>query len=194
MPACSPVSRHSSLLGAVVPLELGRPGWISSLPSQIRYSHRIIQATGWSVEAHFSSVVQLDCRGRSHETLHVDPFSSSFGQQLSQAIVAAGAAQPGFEVERRSCSPTDRTLNRPSSRGGWLAPRDVSTGEDRRRRRCPRRLPPTVVVGAPMYNFSIPSQLRPGAVLPAGRTFRYTERPVGPPVTNAIAAWRALRA
>ncbi|PZV38784.1 FMN-dependent NADH-azoreductase [Mesorhizobium kowhaii] len=123
--------------------------------------------------------------------LHVD--SSILGQasvsrQLSQAIVAAEvAAQPSFEVERLdlAAQPIGHLTGHHLAAGQGSAPEtsalaeDIAAGADALEAFLAADV---VVVGAPMYNFSIPSQLKAwiDRLAVAGKTFRYTEKgPVG---------------
>jgi FMN-dependent NADH-azoreductase len=118
--------------------------------------------------------------------LHVDSSilgSSSVSRQLSTAIVAAQQAlHPQIEVVRRDLGaepvghltgahigaaqgavPENATLQRDVAEG--LAALEEFLAAD------------IVVVGAPMYNFAIPSQLKAwiDRLAVAGRTFRYSE-------------------
>ncbi|HVH75292.1 MAG TPA: FMN-dependent NADH-azoreductase [Stellaceae bacterium] len=123
--------------------------------------------------------------------LHIDSSISGEGsasRQLSAAVVAAlTRAMPDLEVIRRDLDaepiphldsrrlPTVRPANAPEGAAGVRDPEgavalDEFLGAD------------IVVIGAPMYNFTVPSQLKAwiDRILIAGRTFRYSETgPVG---------------
>jgi FMN-dependent NADH-azoreductase len=121
--------------------------------------------------------------------LHID--SSPLGQnsasrELTRRIVAQWlAAHPGTEVEY-----LDLAVDAPShldqhSLGFKLGPDAIGlTDAQRRENAVSERLvrqflaADVVVVGAPMYNFSVPSQLKAwiDRIAQAGRTFRYTEK------------------
>jgi FMN-dependent NADH-azoreductase len=123
--------------------------------------------------------------------LHIDSSISgeaSASRQLSAAVVAAfTAAVPGIDIIRRDLDadpiphldsqrlPTVRPANAPEGATG--APDDGGAGA------LEEFLAANVVViGAPMYNFTIPSQLKAwiDRILIAGETFRYSEAgPVG---------------
>jgi FMN-dependent NADH-azoreductase len=123
--------------------------------------------------------------------LHIDSSISGEGsasRRLSAAIVAAFArAVPDLEIVRRDLDadpiphldsrrlPTVRPANAPQGATG--VPDDKGAG-------ALDEFPATdiVVIGAPMYNFTIPSQLKAwiDRILIAGKTFRYSEAgPVG---------------
>jgi FMN-dependent NADH-azoreductase len=121
--------------------------------------------------------------------LHID--SSVLGlpsvsRQLTREIVAEWVrAHPGTVVEH-----LDLALDAPShldrdSLGFRLGPDATGTSErQQRENRVSERLvqqflaADVVVVGAPMYNFSVPSQLKAwiDRIAQVGRTFRYTEQ------------------
>jgi FMN-dependent NADH-azoreductase len=109
--------------------------------------------------------------------LHID--SSALGQnsvtrELTGAIVAQWtAALDGLQVEYRDL---DRDPL-PHLTGGSLAKADAAEAEDAERTLQQFLDADVVVLGAPMYNFSIPSTLKAwiDRVAVAGRTFRYTE-------------------
>jgi FMN-dependent NADH-azoreductase len=109
--------------------------------------------------------------------LHID--SSAQGQnsvtrELTGAIVAQWtAALDGLQVEYRDL---DRDPL-PHLTGGSLAKADAAEAEDAERTLQQFLDADVVVLGAPMYNFSIPSTLKAwiDRVAVAGRTFRYTE-------------------
>lgn len=118
--------------------------------------------------------------------LHVDSSilgPASVSRQLSAAIVAAEqAAIPGLEVVRLDLATqalghlTGRHL---AAAQGAAAETpaladDLAAGNDALESFLAADI---IVVGAPMYNFSIPSQLKAwiDRLAVAGRTFRYTE-------------------
>lgn len=108
--------------------------------------------------------------------LHVDAGitgDNSVSRQLSAAVVqAARAADPGLEVVRRDLA-AEPVPHLDGGRLGGLAENEILQEfleAD------------VVVIGAPMYNFGVPSQLKAWVdhVLVAGKTFRYSaEGPVG---------------
>jgi len=123
--------------------------------------------------------------------LHLDSSilgDSSLSRSLTARIVAAQQAlHPGIEVVRRDLSAAPiahLTAAHLAARQGALPERaeireDVAAGEDVLNEFLAADI---VVVGAPMYNFSVPSQLKAwiDRIAVAGRTFRYTEAgPVG---------------
>ena len=110
--------------------------------------------------------------------LHID--SSILGQhsasrELSAAVVAARkAADPALEVTYRDLAATPL----PHLSGGSLARADAAeaaAAEDVMREFLEADV---VVVGAPMYNFAIPSTLKAwiDRLAVAGQTFRYNEQ------------------
>ena len=110
--------------------------------------------------------------------LHID--SSILGQhsasrELSAAVVAARkAADPALEVTYRDLAATPL----PHLSGGSLARADAAeaaAAEDVMREFLEADV---VVVGAPMYNFAIPSTLKAwiDRLAVAGKTFRYNEQ------------------
>ena len=109
--------------------------------------------------------------------LHID--SSALGQnsvtrELTASIVAQWtAALDGLQVEYRDL---DRDPL-PHLTGSSLAKADPAEAEDAERTLQQFLDADVVVVGAPMYNFSVPSTLKAwiDRVAVAGRTFRYTE-------------------
>lgn len=127
------------------------------------------------------------------QLLHID--SSPLGAQsvsrlLTQRIVAEWkASHPGTEVEH-----LDLAVHAPShlntdSLGFRAGPHAEGLSEVQRRENAvSERLvsqflaADVIVVGAPMYNFSVPSQLKAwiDRVAQAGRTFKYSDKgPVG---------------
>lgn len=121
--------------------------------------------------------------------LHIDssPLAgNSVSRQLTERIVAQWrAAHPGTTVEH-----LDLAIDAPShlnsdSLGFRLAPDAPNLTEvQKRENQISEKLvsqflaADVVVVGAPMYNFSVPSQLKAwiDRVAQAGRTFTYTEQ------------------
>lgn len=123
--------------------------------------------------------------------LHIDSSISGEGsasRQLSAAIVARFTrAMPGLEVIRRDLDadpiphldskllPAVRPAAAPSGANG--------VGDDKGAEALDEFLAADIVViGAPMYNFTVPSQLKAwiDRILIAGKTFRYSETgPVG---------------
>ena len=109
--------------------------------------------------------------------LHID--SSVLGQnsvtrELSAAIVAQwSAALEDLQVEYRDLDHAPL----PHLTGGSLAKADPAEAADAEQVLQQFLEADVVVIGAPMYNFSIPSTLKAwiDRVAVAGRTFRYTE-------------------
>ena len=108
--------------------------------------------------------------------LHID--SSALGansatRELSAAIVARWQAQvPGLSTEYRDLD-SDPV---PHLTGQALAGKDAAAGAESERVLQQFLDADVVVLGAPMYNFSIPSTLKAwiDRIAVAGRTFRYT--------------------
>jgi FMN-dependent NADH-azoreductase len=118
--------------------------------------------------------------------LHIDSSilgAGSVSRTLSAAIVAAQTAQnPGLEIVRRdlAAQPLDHLTGAHLAAGQGATPEssvlaaDIASGQAAIDEFLAADI---VVIGAPMYNFSIPSQLKAwiDRVAVAGRTFRYTE-------------------
>lgn len=130
-------------------------------------------------------------RDETMKLLHIDSSISGEGsasRQLSAAIVAASTrAMPGLEVIRRDLDadpvphldsrrlPTVRPANAPEGAIGIPDPEGAQALDE-------FLAAHVVVIGAPMYNFTVPSQLKAwiDRILIAGKTFRYSETgPVG---------------
>ena len=120
--------------------------------------------------------------------LHIDSSplaANSASRELTRRAVAQWqAAHPGTEVEYLDLvaeAPSHLALDSLGFRLGIAA--DGLTEAQRRENGVSEKLvsqflaADVVVLGAPMYNFTIPSQLKAwlDRVLQAGRTFRYTE-------------------
>ena len=114
--------------------------------------------------------------------LHID--SSALGAQsvtreLSAAIVARWQATiPGLSVDYRDLAADPL----PHLSGASLASTDLGETRDAERVLAQFLAADVVVIGAPMYNFAIPSTLKAwiDRVAVAGKTFHYTEAgPVG---------------
>jgi FMN-dependent NADH-azoreductase len=141
--------------------------------------------------------------------LHIDPSilgEGSASRRLSDAIVAAFArAAPDLEITRRDLDadpipyldsrrlPTVRPANAPQGATG--VPDDKGAGA-----LDEFLAADIVVIGAPMYNFTIPNPLKAwiDRILIAGKSFRYSE---AGPVSGRrqaghyrVVAWRSLRA
>jgi FMN-dependent NADH-azoreductase len=109
--------------------------------------------------------------------LHVD--SSILGQnsasrELSAAVVARWqAALPGLQVSYRDLDATPV----PHLSGGSLAGADATEAAEAQRVMQEFLDADVVVIGAPMYNFGIPSTLKAwiDRIAVAGKTFHYTE-------------------
>jgi FMN-dependent NADH-azoreductase len=111
------------------------------------------------------------------KVLHIDSSitgSNSVSRQLSSAIVdAAKAAHPGTQVVRwdLEAAPLPHLDSRAVTavRAGTAAATDAAALND-------FLAADVVVVGAPMYNLGIPSQLKAwiDRIAVAGKTFRYT--------------------
>ncbi len=110
--------------------------------------------------------------------LHID--SSILGQNsasraLSAAVVAARqAAEPGLQVTYRDLAATPL----PHLSGGSLAGADAAEAAAASEVMQEFLDADVVVVGAPMYNFGIPSTLKAwiDRLAVAGKTFRYNEQ------------------
>lgn len=98
--------------------------------------------------------------------LHIDSSvlgENSVSRQLTRTVVdGLLSAEPGQPVQYRDLAAEPLPHFVPGEEAATL---DEFLAAD------------TVVIGAPMYNFSIPSQLKAwiDSILVAGRTFRYTE-------------------
>ncbi|MCZ8253909.1 MAG: FMN-dependent NADH-azoreductase [Hylemonella sp.] len=123
--------------------------------------------------------------------LHID--SSVLGaNSVSRALTARTVAEwqathPGTTVEYLDLA-VDAPSHLDGNSLGFRAPSDKATEAQRRENAISEALvsqflaADVIVVGAPLYNFSVPSQLKAwiDRVLQAGRTFKYTENgPVG---------------
>ena len=112
--------------------------------------------------------------------LHVDSSilgGNSASRELSAAVVARWqAATPGLQVTRRDLE-TDPL---PHLTAGSLAGADPAEAEAAAKVMQEFLDADVVVVGAPMYNFTIPSTLKAwiDRLAVAGKTFRYTENGV----------------
>ena len=109
--------------------------------------------------------------------LHLDSSAlgaSSVTRDLSAAIVAEWrGAVPGLQVEARDLDAEPV----PHLTGAALAGADAAAAAESARLLDQFLAADVVVVGAPMYNFGIPSTLKAwiDRIAVAGRTFRYTE-------------------
>jgi FMN-dependent NADH-azoreductase len=117
-------------------------------------------------------------KDRTMKLLHID--SSILGEHsasrvLGAAIVAARkAADPALEVTYRDLAASPL----PHLSGGSLAKADPAEADAAERVMQEFLDADVVVIGAPMYNFSIPSTLKAwiDRLAVAGRTFRYNEQ------------------
>jgi FMN-dependent NADH-azoreductase len=121
--------------------------------------------------------------------LHIDSSplgTSSVSRQLTQRIAAQWrATHPGSVVEHLDLAvdaPTHLNVDSLGFRAGPSAQglSDVQRRENEISERLVSQFlaADVIVVGAPMYNFSVPSQLKAwiDRVAQAGRTFKYTEK------------------
>jgi len=117
--------------------------------------------------------------------LHIDSSilgAGSVSRALSSAIVAAQRAQhPGLQVSYRdlAAQPVAHLSGAHLAAGQGAAPEDAALGADHADGVAALDAfldADIVVVGAPMYNFSIPTQLKAwiDRLAVAGRTFRYS--------------------
>jgi FMN-dependent NADH-azoreductase len=140
---------------------------------------------------YFVQVTIFDQRTIAMKLLHIDSSirgEASASRRLSAAIVEGFAtANPGLDIARRDLDaepiphldsrrlPTVRPANAPEGAAGIPDPEgDQALAEF--------LAADIVVIGAPMYNFGVPSQLKAwlDRILIAGKTFRYGESgPVG---------------
>ncbi|WP_028534659.1 FMN-dependent NADH-azoreductase [Paludibacterium yongneupense] len=124
--------------------------------------------------------------------LHIDSSilgDNSVSRQLSASVVAAVAARhPGLTIIHRDLGRDPIAHLSAEILGAAFTPEQDWNETQRRERELTDTLidefldSDVVVIGAPMYNFSIPSQLKSwiDRIAAAGRTFRYTESgPVG---------------
>jgi FMN-dependent NADH-azoreductase len=126
---------------------------------------------------------------RSMKLLHIDSSAlgaNSVSRQLTQRLVAQWrATHPGTVVEYLDVA-ADAPTHLSADSLGFRLGIDASelTEAQRRENVISERLvsqflaADVVVIGAPMYNFSVPSQLKAwiDRVAQAGRTFTYTEK------------------
>ena len=120
--------------------------------------------------------------------LHIDASvlgDNSVSRQLSAAVVAR------FNETVENLDVTYRDLDRnpiPHLSSGSLAQVDAAEATDAEAVMQQFLAADVIVIGAPMYNFSIPSTLKAwiDRVAVAGRTFKYTE--------NGPVAWRVASA
>src|SRR5215472_3188982 len=129
--------------------------------------------------------------GRSMKLLHIDSSISGDGsatRQISAAVTAALArANPGLQIVRRDLDadpiPHLDSRNLASVRPSPDLPPPLTADVDANAAILEEFLDADVVViGAPMYNFGVPSQLKAwlDRVLVPGQTFSYSEKgPVG---------------
>ncbi|MEO7391992.1 MAG: FMN-dependent NADH-azoreductase [Ramlibacter sp.] len=121
--------------------------------------------------------------------LHIDSSAlggNSVSRELTQRIVAQWkATHPGTVVERLDLAQDAPSHLSMDSLGFRLGPRaEGVTQVQRRENEVSEKLvsqflaADVVVVGAPMYNFSVPSQLKAwiDRIAQAGRTFAYTDK------------------
>jgi len=125
--------------------------------------------------------------------LHIDSSvlgGNSVSRELTKRIVTQWrAAHPGTRVEHLDLAANAPTHLSVDSLGFRLGANAEGLSEvQRRENEISERLvsqflaADVVVIGAPMYNFSIPTQLKSwiDRIAQAGRTFKYTEKgPVG---------------
>jgi FMN-dependent NADH-azoreductase len=121
--------------------------------------------------------------------LHIDSSAlgaNSVSRQLSQRIVAQWrAAHPGTAVEYLDLAANAPAHLSSDSLGFRIAPDAAGLSDvQRRENQISEQLvsqflaADVVVIGAPMYNFSIPTQLKAwiDRIAQAGRTFTYTDK------------------
>ncbi|MBG9387108.1 FMN-dependent NADH-azoreductase [Caenimonas aquaedulcis] len=121
--------------------------------------------------------------------LHIDSSplgTNSVSRQLTERVVAQWqATHPGTTVEHLDLAQDAPTHLSIDSLGFRLGPKaEGLTDVQRRENEISEKLvsqflaADVVVIGAPMYNFSVPSQLKAwiDRVAQAGRTFTYTEK------------------
>jgi FMN-dependent NADH-azoreductase len=126
---------------------------------------------------------------KTMKLLHIDSSAlgaNSVSRELTRRIVAQWqAAHPGTTVEHLDLAADAPTHLSAESLGFRLGPKAESlTDVQRKENEISERLvsqflaADVVVVGAPMYNFSVPSQLKAwiDRVAQAGRTFTYTDK------------------
>jgi FMN-dependent NADH-azoreductase len=125
--------------------------------------------------------------------LHIDSSvtgASSISRQLTAGIVAQWRADhPAIEVDYLDLAAAAPSHLSADSLGFRLPPSTASLSEVQRQENAISEALVTqflaadvIVVGAPLYNFSIPSQLKAwiDRIAQAGRTFKYTENgPIG---------------
>ncbi len=120
--------------------------------------------------------------------LHIDSSilaGNSVSRQLTQNIVAEWqASHPGTQVDYLDLATDSPSHLSAESLGFRIPPTGDLTDAQRRENAVSEALvtqflaADVVVIGAPLYNFSIPSQLKAwiDRVAQAGRTFTYTEK------------------
>lgn len=116
--------------------------------------------------------------------LHIDASilgSNSASRELSAAVVARLVQEaPGSEVTYRdlAAAPLDHLSGAHLAAGQGVVPESAALQRDIAESQAALAeflAADTVVIGAPMYNFSVPSQLKAwiDRILVAGKTFRY---------------------
>jgi len=119
--------------------------------------------------------------------LHIDASilgANSASRQVSAAVVERlRAAQPGLEVTYRdlAAQPLTHLSGEHLAAAQGATPESPSLQRDLANGQAVLEeflAADTVVIGAPMYNFTIPSQLKAwiDRILVAGKTFRYSEK------------------
>jgi len=130
-----------------------------------------------STFAHNAATAAPKAKVLAMKLLHLDSSAladNSVTRELSAAVVARWRAlEPGLQVEYRDLDSEPL----PHLTGQTLAKADPAEAEASERTLQQFLEADVVVIGAPMYNFSIPSTLKAwiDRVAVAGRTFRYTE-------------------
>jgi FMN-dependent NADH-azoreductase len=128
-------------------------------------------------------------RGHTMKLLHIDSSplgTNSVSRELTRRTVAQWqATHPGTTVEHLDLAADAPTHLNADSLGFRLGPdAEGLTDVQRRENEISERLvtqflaADVIVVGAPMYNFSVPTQLKAwiDRIAQAGRTFKYTEK------------------
>jgi FMN-dependent NADH-azoreductase len=134
-----------------------------------------------------SVFVRPQQRISSMKLLHVDSSilgANSITRTLSaEIVVAQRQLHPGLEVTYRDlgANPVDHLTGAHLAAGQGVAPEAASLREDVAAGQAALEeflAADILVVGAPMYNFTVPSQLKAwiDRLAVAGRTFRYTEK------------------
>ena len=124
----------------------------------------------------------------SHTVLRLNTSPRGAGSQSNQGVDRILKTMPGADIILRDLTASPPTLVNDTIIGGYFTPPDDRTMDQRKAiapsDRAVEELEQadTIVIGLPIYNFSVPAAFKGwfDMVARAGRTFRYTENgPIG---------------